>query len=507
MISNILNNRRFLTAAIVPVSAMIAQTHVQGAVYTWTGASYAATSPLPNNAPFGTGGNWSPNGVPGTADNIRFASTGTYPTNAIGGITTPGEYGAVDFDQSPTFKIGTNTNSFKLNGVGGVALSRTAGSTGVQTINNGIVLNTSSLTFDINGTDGRVVLLGALTNGASASSLTKTGDGTVQAANSSTFSGSLAILNGTFETVRIRVEEGKSGLGLGTSHVVLGGSSTAGSLVYTGTSSSNAAEYYRGFDIGAGGGSFINNSSNPTVTLKRDPLDLAPAANAGNIIGAGTFTLGGTGPSTVVESAITTTGGLVKAGAGAATLTSATNSYAGATTVQEGSLFINGTHNGADNYTVNNGATLAGKGVVSFATPAKGATINGIIAPGDATSPIATLTFDTGNVALNGSTNIDVDLATGLFDSIAVGNHLAYGGTLNIAFTGENAGAGAFDLFSFATFDTNNPFTFDYSGLLPSQTASFNPATGVLTVNAVPEPSSLAALGLITGALLRRRRA
>jgi autotransporter-associated beta strand protein len=109
---------------------------------------------------------------------------------------------------------------------------------------------------------------------------------------------------------------------------------------------------------------------------------------AGSIEGAGNYrlgskslTVGGNNLSTEVSGAIQDNGGtggsLVKVGTGTLTL-SGINTYTGATTVNAGTLIVNGSI-ASSPVTVNAGATLAGIGTVGATTIMSG----GTFAPGN----------------------------------------------------------------------------------------------------------------------------
>ena len=113
------------------------------------------------------------------------------------------------------------------------------------------------------------------------------------------------------------------------------------------------------------------------------PVDIS--ITAGSIEGAGTYQLGSneliTGLnnlSTTVSGVITGTGGsLVKTGSGTLTL-SGINSYTGSTTVNAGTLIVDGSIAPSSLTTVNSGGTLGGTGTVGNTQINSG----GVFAPG-----------------------------------------------------------------------------------------------------------------------------
>jgi fibronectin-binding autotransporter adhesin len=192
--------------------------------------------------------------------------------------------------------------------------------------------------------------------------------------------------------------------------------------------------------------------------------------------------------------------GITKSGAGTMEL-SGNSSYTGATTVSAGKLVVNGNIS-TSNTTVQAGATLGGSGTVGAVTVQN----NGILAPGN--SP-GTLTF-TGDLTLDAGSISDFEI-----NSFSLGNYdlavAAAAGTQNVSFNGI---LNLFFQSGFSTVGSIKIFDFDgYSGAFTSViptglasgfTASFDNATGIVTV--VPEPGAALLGGLGMLALLRRRR-
>ncbi len=178
-------------------------------------------------------------------------------------------------------------------------------------------------------------------------------------------------------------------------------------------------------------------------------------------------------------------GGLTKLGAGTLSLSGA-NSYSGLTVVSNGTLLVDGSLTGSA--TVWSGATLGGSGTISGVVTVQA---GGKLAAG---SGIGTLNL-TASPVLNGSVVAEVDRngGTPLADVIAVGNPVAYGGTLVLTNTGAPLQAGdTFTLFSAPGYSGS----FTLVSQTPGQVVTWNTANltangsiSVATVGSLTPPS------------------
>ena len=254
---------------------------------------------------------------------------------------------------------------------------------------------------------------------------TKAGPGTLTLTGANTYSGGTTVSAGTLQ---------------------LGDGGTTGSI--TGNVANNGILAFNRSDVVtfggmiSGTGSVQQNGTGTTILTGNNTY------TGGTIINAGTLQLGVGGTTgsivgNVIDNGelifnrsdavtfggvISGTGTLVKLGAGTLTLPSA-NTYTGATTVNGGSLIVDGSIASA-NTLVNPGGLLGGQGII------RGNLVNGgVVSPGS--SP-GTLTVN-GNYTQNpnGTLRIEVaGLAPSQHDVLAVNGHASVAGTVQLVRVG-----------------------------------------------------------------------
>ena len=237
-------------------------------------------------------------------------------------------------------------------------------------------------------------------------------------------------------------------------------------------------------------------------------LDVANVQAGGITIDSNGFDLG-------ISQSLAGTGGLTKAGAGRLTL-SASNAYAGTTTVTAGSLFIDGTQ-ASSAVQVDAGATLGGSGAIGGAV-----TMFGVLSPGNSPGVLSVAAL-----VLGGSSTsifeIDGTTRSTQYDGLNItgSSGPTYGGTLSLVF-GNGSAFGNTDVFNL--FDFTGAAAGDFSSVTSTgfysgtwsvssgewslqsggQTLTFSQSVGDLVI--VPEPTALALTGIGIAAAAWARR-
>jgi autotransporter-associated beta strand protein len=341
----------------------------------------------------------------------------------------------------------------------------------------------SDATLTAGAAGGSSTFSGVIGDGSQALSLTKSGAGTLTLNGVNTYSGATTIANGTLSVAN----PGLGGnLGSASSAIVLGDSTTKGTLAY----SNNAdLSYTRGFTVNAGGGEMAITSTGKTLTLQ-----------TGGVATSGTFTLGGAG-NAVINSVISGSGGFTKANTGTLWVNSA-NTYSGDTTIASGVLQLGNaaalpSGTGQGNLVLN--ATLD---VNNLSISVNGLSGAGVFT-NSAGSPV-TLTAGAANAAGNftgviqdgsGTTSLTkIGGATLLLGGVNTysGTTTIAGGTLQIGnpfALASGPGKGNVALDSGATLELNN-CNLTLNGLSGGGTVTNNSGAAVLTTGANNQTSS-----------------
>jgi autotransporter-associated beta strand protein len=324
----------------------------------------------------------------GTYTGKTTISAGTLIFNSIGNLgATSSALGAPTTVANGTIDLaGTlrydgqvvSTTDRVINLTGGSIISQNGGASSGLTLNGNI---TGSGALFLRG-NRNMTVNGSISIGQ-ANSLTKTDTGTVILSNVSNDFGTLLIASGTVSVNSIADNGTVSSLGKGSAgnvaSIQLGQSSsnTAGVLSYTGASggSSNRTIRLNNAASGTTGGvgTIENTVAGQLLTLSGEVTAQQAGTASLTLQGAGNGELsgvvGGTTPTGTLK--------LTKSGSGTWALSNA-NTYTGTTSVNQGTLIVNGDQSTATGaVTVAAGAILKGTGKIGGNT-----TVSGTLAPG-----------------------------------------------------------------------------------------------------------------------------
>ena len=403
-------------------------------------------------------------------------------------------------------RIKVNAGSLSLSG----ALSPSANASGPVTV----IFDSAS------GTSGSAT--GVLSdNGSLVLSVTKASAGIWSLSGANTYSGTTTINAGTLQVNTIAANGIDQPLGKAATALLIG-STTAGTLEYTG---STAATLARGITVNGNGGATISNPGGAVLTLSGTQARAArPLTYTG-----GSFVISGRITGTSTASPLTIDNATVR-------LTHNNNSYLSPTIVQNASTLIvanttaSSSATGTGSVTVDARSMLAGAGFINAGTD-NSILIHGQISVGDpAVSSAANLdlsTSGTGSMILGSTSVLHLDLfnGAGLGDSSAnasAADQLRVFGLLEIqpgavlrlgnpTHLSAWAAGDTFKLLDWAGLTgVSGSFSIDTADLdLPSGmtlSAADLYTLGTITI-AVPEPSRVALLMLSMAlSLLRRQR-
>ena len=342
--------------------------------------------------------------------------------------------------------------------------------------------------------------------------------GAVTLKNGGSITGSTGVLTGTSYAVESGSVSAILGGGVALTKSTSGTVTLSGANTYTGGTTVNAGTLALGSSgavgssgtISMNGGTMQFSASNTTdysARLKLEDGKTATFDTNGQTVAFANVLAHGAGG----------TGALTKTGAGKLTI-SGSNSYTGATTVNEGTLAVNGSLAGA--VTVNSGGTLMGTGVITGSTAIQ----NGaLLSPGN--SP-GYQKFETGLMLGSTSTTLFelggtsrstlVNNGDGYYDAIDItGGIFTLAGMITVSswngFTSTASQGDSFQLFnsSVGITTTESGYSFNFDGAPLAAGLSWDTSTFLTngTITVIPEPGTAGVVAtFLAAALLRRRR-
>jgi len=465
----------------------------------------AADQIADNATVFLNGGIWNLNGQSETIRNLNAAVATTAPalTLGTGSILT---LNRVDWDNT-TASVTSNLTGgtlrfvadgatqpiFETNYVGGVnvtsavqidATSLTFRASTFGTTVGGQITGAGKLIYDPTGGAGGVTLTNSTNN--------YTG-GTQWSSNSG--------VNGAWNLFTVTA----SGA-LGSGEVTLqGGNQTTWISTFPGTPSAFTfgGTTTHANDFRLTGAATISAGSPVGDTAAGDRVTLS----GGMDLDAHRLYLRGRGTGTI-SGGIIGSGGLSKIDNPGTWILTGTNSYSGETIVSAGTLIVNGDNAAATGaVTVTTGATLGGDGTIGGDT-----TVNGTLSTGPlaTTGSIGTLDFNGNDLSFGDGSIWLVDLVQGVTESsdaiLAGALTIGTNSTLTFGLSGTFNGDEIYTLATytsrigtFANYDTSGVYTIGGNSFV------LDYGTNTITLSAIPEPGTLALLGLALGGFVVRR--
>jgi autotransporter-associated beta strand protein len=229
-----------------------------------------------------------------------------------------------------------------------------------------------------------------------------------------------------------------------------------------------------------------------SLNLGSYPLTVGSLAGSAPIhLGVQALTVGGDNTSSTYSGSIVGNGTLVKTGDAALTLTG-NNSYSGPTTVNGGSLLVNGLGSLASPVTVHAGATFGGDGRAGSVT-VKG---EGHVAPGASASALRL----SGDLILEADAKLDFKLGPPAFSDL-----IAMDSATTLSLNGQQfsdftftayTGFGPGDYTLIDAFAIEGALGTNRNGTIAGLPASLAVSGNDLMLTVVPEPSTFALLGI-----------
>ena len=311
-----------------------------------------------------------------------------------------------------------------------------------------------------------------------------------------------------------------------------GDPSTQGTATITGGTWANSGDLYVGYYDSPGTltitggivtvGGILETGTGGTINIGTGGTTGVLRGGTGSVTNNGTLVFNRSDAVTY-SGTISGAGAVTKQGAGRLTLARA-NSYSGITTISAGTIALSGTGRvgtgglnlgttgspgvfdlsalTAGTYSLPSSASLTGMGALSG--NGKSLAVLGSLAPGNSAGTITVGTGLSLDLSNSGTSVFEITnpaFTAGTYDLLNGDGSVVFGGILNLAFSGGSyaEGADVLQLFTNTGGRSGNFSAVNATGLAAGQSATFNPATGTITV--VPEPSTYAIAAITTASL------
>ncbi|SDT88493.1 PEP-CTERM protein-sorting domain-containing protein [Verrucomicrobium sp. GAS474] len=441
-----------------------------------------------------------------------MASTGASQNVTIGALTLNGG----TFSQAYTYIYGTITmTGGTLQGTTGAAswfgnsvVTLASATTSTMAAN---MSGASAKTFTVADGAAAVDLLFSGAFSGSSAGVIKAGAGWMTLSGLNSYTGATAIQAGTLSVSTLNSVSGgvaKSSLGapvtVANGTIAIGATMTTGTLVDTGTGETTD----RVINLaGTTGGATLDQSG--TGALKFTSDFTATGAGSKTLTLQGSTSGTGEVAGAIVNNSTTNKTSILKAGTGTWTL-SGTNTYTGATTVNAGTLLVNGSLASGSvvsvKSTTTGNAILGGIGTINGATTVGAGTAGTSIVNAGNAGAVGTLNF-AGGLTFTTSSQLQFELNSdaGTIDLVTVTGTLVLGSGI-ASLSGTDLGSTTLALGTVLTLAQSSGTTTGYflgetdgtKIVIGNNAFTINYLTNSITLTAVavPEPSTWALLGL-----------
>ena len=424
--------------------------------------------------------------------------------------------------------------------IGGGTLSiGSGGTTGWIGETSGIVLSSDSVlqmnrTDDYGGFSPAISGSGSVVISSGTLALTAASLGTLTIGQSAGDVGTLNVTGGYVSNTTGTL--GNAANSVGTATVSSGTWAVGGNLVVgssgTGTLTMSGGLVTVGGTLSRNAASTISLNTGGTLQIGTGGTTGVLLGGTGSLVNNGTLVFNRSNASTY-SGVLSGSGAVTQQGVGRLTLSNA-NSYSGLTTIAGGTIALSGTGSigtgglklgttgspgvfdlgalTAGTYSLPATGNLAGVGTLSG--NGKSLAVLGSFLPGNSPGTVTLGSGFTLDLSQSGSSVFEITdpaYTAGTYDLVSGNGSMIFGGILNLAFSGGSYAEGTDVLQIFANTGgrSGNFSAVNYTGLAAGQSATFNSATGFITV--VPEPftyaiSALATAGFASLMRWRKRR-